>query len=281
MSAPSTLEGAFLLHLMFTIDWNSWNEHKPKKRARWMKESAARLEAICQRGHREESGALYHILGHKADLMLVISRQTTQELAEVERELAQLPIWPFLQATWSYYSVVELSLHGSAERHKAQLSKQGLIEGTPEWGAALDGILKRDIEVQRERLYPVMPVDPYICFYPMDKHRGEEKNWFMLTGAERAAMMGSHGKIGRSYAGKVSQIISGSMGLDDYDWGVDLFATDPLQFKKLIYEMRFDEVSAVYAEFGTFFVGLRIEAKNLLDVSPWPALKSEPTPTAE
>ena len=80
---------------------------------------------------------------------------------------------------------------------------------------------------------------------------------------ERRSLMRSHGMIGRSYAGKVKQIITGSIGLDDWEWGVDLFADDPLVFKKLIYEMRFDEVSAVYALFGSFFVGIRTAAAEL------------------
>jgi chlorite dismutase len=267
-----------MLHLIFQVDWNMWNELKPKKKARIMRDSAPYLEGLCRRGQREEAGALYHVMGHKGDLMFVFSRQTTQELATIERELAQLPIWPYLEATWSYYSVVELSLHGAAQRNHTQLTKKGLTEGTPEWDQALEAILDQDKVVQRERLYPELPADPFICFYPMDKKRGELKNWFMLTGPERGTLMSAHGKTGRKYAGKVSQIITSSMGLDDYDWGVTLFAADPLWFKKLLYEMRFDEVSAIYAEFGPFFIGLRIDADQLLEPQPWPAISSEPTP---
>ena len=94
----------------------------------------------------------------------------------------------------------------------------------------------------------------------MDRRRGEDKNWYQLPLAERQRQMGEHGAIGRRYAGQVKQIISGSIGFDDWEWGVDLFADDPLVFKKLIYEMRFDEVSAVYALFGTFYVGQRTPA---------------------
>ena len=105
----------------------------------------------------------------------------------------------------------------------------------------------------------------------MDKLRGEVKNWFMLQSRERGQLMAAHGKTGRKYAGKVSQIISGSMGLDDFDWGVDLFANDALQFKKLVYEMRYDEVSAIYAQFGPFMIGRRLDPEALLDLSPWQA----------
>ncbi len=103
------------------------------------------------------------------------------------------------------------------------------------------------------RLFPPMPEGRYICFYPMDRKRGEQKNWYTLPIEERQRQMDLHGKIGRRYAGKVQQIISGSIGFDDWEWGVDLFADDPVVFKKLIYEMRFDEVSGVFSNFGAFY----------------------------
>lgn len=269
MGAPSTLEGAFLLHSLFSVDWDTWHDLKDKKRSRIMKQTAAMLREIGGDPDREESAAFYHVLGHKADLMFVFSRHTAEQLAMVERQLTLLPIWPLLEPTYSYFSVVELSLHGVAERYRGQLAQQGLEEGTPEYDAALEQMLAEDRQVQRPRLFPQFPETKYVCFYPMDKKRGEVKNWFMLEGSERGKMMGAHGRTGRKYQGKVSQIISGSMGLDDFDWGVDLFADDALQFKKLIYEMRYDEVSAVYAEFGSFFIGCRVEPERLLDLDPW------------
>ena len=115
----------------------------------------------------------------------------------------------------------------------------------------------------RPRLYPKIPDSRYLCFYPMDRKRGEGKNWYTLPIEERQRQMEEHGMVGRRYAGKVQQIITGSIGFDDWEWGVDLFAPDPLVFKKLIYEMRFDEVSAVYALFGQFFVGVRLPVPKL------------------
>ena len=97
----------------------------------------------------------------------------------------------------------------------------------------------------------------------MNKYRGEAKNWYSEPIRERQRMMRDHGMIGRHYAGRVTQIISGSIGFDDWEWGVDLFADDPLVFKKLVYEMRFDEASAVYGLFGSFFVGLRFPVDQL------------------
>jgi chlorite dismutase len=115
----------------------------------------------------------------------------------------------------------------------------------------------------RARLYPEIPPSRYLCFYPMDRKRDENKNFYMLPIEERQRQMHDHGMVGRRYAGEVKQIITGSIGFDDWEWGVDLFAEDPLVFKKLIYEMRFDQVSAEYALFGSFFVGLRVPAAKL------------------
>jgi chlorite dismutase len=115
----------------------------------------------------------------------------------------------------------------------------------------------------RERLNPILPKTQYVCFYPMNKRRLGEDNWYMLSMEERRRMMKSHGMIGRSYAEKVRQIITGSMGLDDWEWGVTLFSDDPLNFKQLVSEMRFDEVSARFGEFGPFYVGCRLTAEGL------------------
>jgi peroxiredoxin len=127
--------------------------------------------------------------------------------------------------------------------------------------------VEAQLAVQRKamqpRLFPQIPDRRYLCFYPMDRKRGEERNFYTVPIAGRARMMRDHGLVGRRYAGQVEQIITGSMGFDDWEWGVDLFADDPLVFKKLIYEMRFDEVSAIYALFGAFTIGLRIPAAGL------------------
>ena len=113
------------------------------------------------------------------------------------------------------------------------------------------------------RLFLAVPPRRYVCFYPMNKRRGETRNWYAVPVEERARMMRDHGVIGRGYAGAVTQIISGSIGFDDWEWGVDLFADDPLVFKKLVYEMRFDQASADYGLFGTFYLGVRFAANDL------------------
>jgi hydrogen peroxide-dependent heme synthase len=182
------------------------------------------------------------------------------DLNDAELRLANLKVAEFLEPTTSYLSVVELGLYEASVRLYATLKEKGLQPYTPEWDQAVEAEITRLRQVMAARLWPEIPSRRYLCFYPMDKKRGELKNWYQVPIAERRQMMSEHGLIGRRYAGQVTQIISGSVGFDDWEWGVDLFADDPLVFKKLVYEMRFDEASAVYGLFGTFYVGLRFPA---------------------
>ena len=148
-------------------------------------------------------------------------------------------------------------MYESTQKVYTSLADKGIEPFSDEWNAQIADTLQRQREAMKVRLWPEIPNAKYICFYPMDRRRGEQKNWYQESMEDRGRMMHEHGMIGRRYAGEVRQIISGSIGFDDWEWGVDLFAEDPLVFKRLIYEMRFDEVSAVYALFGTFYVGLR------------------------
>ena len=141
-----------------------------------------------------------------------------------------------------------------------QLTAQGLEHGSDEYRAAQKEAMQAQQGRVSSRLFTAFPPRRYVCFYPMDKRRGEIKNWYSAPFEKRAAMMREHGHIGRLYAGEVTQIISGSIGFDDWEWGVDLFADDPVVFKRLIYEMRFDEASADYGEFGPFYTGVQFSA---------------------
>jgi chlorite dismutase len=184
-------------------------------------------------------------------------------LSDVELRLRKLTLFDFLEPTSSYLSMVELGLYESTQKVYAELAERGVQPHSPEWQEAIENTMDRQREAMRVRLYPEIPNSKYLCFYPMDRRRGEDKNWYQVPMTERARMMHEHGLIGRRYAGTVKQIITGSIGFDDWEWGVDLFADDPLVFKRLIYEMRFDEVSAVYALFGTFYVGKRLPTAEL------------------
>jgi len=207
--------------------------------------------------------ALFSLLGHKGDLMFVHFRESFDQLNQAELDLARLRLSDFWEPTSSYLSVIELGLYESSLKNYKALADQGVEAHSEQWKEIIQEILARQREAMKPRLFPQMPANRYLCFYPMDRRRGEDKNWYSLPMEERQRQMNEHGLVGRRYAGEVKQIITGSIGFDDWEWGVDLFADDPLVFKKLIYEMRFDHVSAVYALFGSFYVGLRCPATSL------------------
>src|SRR5579884_500178 len=258
---PLTVEGASVLHQMFRLRWPAWKALDDASR----QAIAADASAVFARMEQNASGhsAVFSMLGHKGDLMILHYRNSFDELNQAELEIARTRLFDYLEPATSYLSMVELGLYESSMKVYQSLADRGVQPFSDEWNAAIEETLDRQREAMRPRLYPEMPQQRYICFYPMDRKRMEQKNWYQLPMAERQRQMHEHGMIGRRYAGTVKQIISGSIGFDDWEWGVDLFADDPLVFKKLIYEMRFDEVSAVYAAFGSFYVGIRCRAADL------------------
>ncbi len=265
---PLTLEGSSVLHQMFRFDWAAWKKQPATERGALAREFSDLLQRWEKgmagedpKAHPNQS-AMFSQIGHKGDLLLIHFRESLEELNRVELELAQTGIYSYLQLVNSYVSVVELGLYESSEKIYAGLAEKGLEPGTPEWSAGVQEGTARTFASLASRLYPSIPPAKYLCFYPMDRKRGEQVNWYTETMADRRAMMHEHGLIGRRYADTVRQIITGSIGIDDWEWGVDLFAEDPVVFKKLIYEMRFDKVSAVYATFGTFFLSVRVPAAN-------------------
>jgi hydrogen peroxide-dependent heme synthase len=256
-AVPLTIEGSSMLHQLFRFDWKAWRSLAASERDRI---AAQAVDALKSLGAQS---ALYSQLGHKSDLMLIHLRESIEELNRIELALAQTDLYDYLEQTYSYLSVVELGLYESTAKTYAALATGDIEPHSPEWKAAIQETLDRQSVAMSGRLRPAIPDAKYACFYPMDRKRGEAVNWYLEPMADRQRMMHLHGMIGRRYADEVRQIISGSIGLDDWEWGVDLFANDPVVFKRLIYEMRFDEVSAKYALFGTFNVGLRLQADKL------------------
>jgi chlorite dismutase len=251
---------------MFRLRRPAWRALPAGERTAIAAEASDALAAMEQ--HTPGQSALFSLIGHKGDLMFIHFRESFVHLNQAELQIANLRLSDYLEATTSYLSIVELGLYDSTLKIYKELTDQGIVPHSDQWKAEIECKLNRHKEAMKPRLYPEIPANRYACFYPMDRRRGEDKNWYTLPIAERARQMNEHGLIGRRYAGEVRQIISGSIGFDDWEWGVDLFADEPLVFKKLIYEMRFDEVSAVYAQFGQFYVGVRVPAAklgNLLD----------------
>ena len=261
---PLTLEGSALLHQFFRFDWKAWRSCADGDRTRIAADAIAALKQLQRKSpDAQAQTALFSELGHKGDLILIHFRESFEALNQVELDLAQTELYNYLTPTHSYVSVVELGLYESSRKTWEAASAKGLEPHTPEFAAEVAASMERAAVAMAPRLYPAIPDAKYLCFYPMDRLRGEDKNWYTVPFAERQRMMHEHGMIGRRYGDRVKQIISGSIGMDDWEWGVDLFAEDPVVFKKLIYEMRFDEVSAVYALFGQFYLGIRLPIENL------------------
>src|ERR1700722_5500462 len=260
-AVPLTTEGYSVLHQMMRFRRSAWRALPQTERREITKEAEGVL------GPMEESSAgqsaLFSLIGHKGDLMLVHFRESFADLNQVELNLANLRLSDYLEPATSYLSVIEVGLYDSTLKIYQELTERGIEPHSEQWKVEIEGKLARHREAMRPRLFPAIPPHRYLCFYPMDRRRGEAQNWYTLPLEERARQMGEHGLVGRRYAGEVKQIITGSIGFDDWEWGVDLFADNPLVFKKLIYEMRFDHVSAVYALFGQFYVGVRCPASAL------------------
>jgi chlorite dismutase len=257
---PETLEGWAVLHQMFRVRWPEWQALDAAARKARAVEAAATLAGMTGDAGATAAATM---LGHKGDLMLIHFRRGFEGLQAAQLEVARTALAPFLEPTTSYVSVVELGMYEMTAQIHARLGGQGLKPGSAEFESAFDREMAEQQRRVEGRLYLAVPPRRYVCFYPMNKRRGETQNWYAVPVEERGRMMRDHGVIGRHYAGAVTQIISGSIGFDDWEWGVDLFADDPVVFKKLIYEMRFDEASAVYAEFGPFYTGLQFSPEEL------------------
>ena len=269
-AVPLTTEGYSVLHQMMRFRRSAWRTLSDATKSEIAQEAAALLGNMEKSSSGSESSgqssgqsALFSLIGHKGDLMLVHFRKSFADLNQAELKLAGLRLSDYLEPTSSYLSIIELGLYDSTLKIYKELTDQGIQPHSDQWKAEIECKLGRHREAMHPRLFPEIPPNRYVCFYPMNRLRGEDKNWYSLPIEERARQMSDHGLVGRRYAGEVKQIITGSIGFDDWEWGVDLFADDPLVFKKLIYEMRFDHVSAVYALFGQFFVGVRCPAASL------------------
>lgn len=238
--AAETLDGWYCLHDFRSINWSKWKALSGTEQQAAMQEFTEFVDQLNQNEEKKEgSYAFYSIVGQKADFALMWLRPTMDELNELKTRFNKTKFAEVTKPAYSYVSVIELSNY------------LGKDAGDPYVNPRV-----------RARLYPTLPKTDYFCFYPMNKKRDQQDNWYMLSMDERREMMKSHGRIGRSYAGKIKQVITGSVGLDDWEWGVTLFSDDALQFKKLVYEMRFDEVSARFGEFGSFYVGTRLDTER-------------------
>jgi chlorite dismutase len=251
---PATLEGWYALHQIFALNWPGLRAADAMERntlataARQLMEELAPAEGW--------SAAFRVAAGDGADLLLVHFRPTLDEVAAVQTRVKASALGAYLTPVYDYLSVTEAGLyHATAEAAR----EHGV--GTAEFRAAIEAAQAAELATPhiRSRLYPELPEGMrYLSFYPMTKRRTGAENWYTLDVAERSRLMRDHGMTGRRYAGRIFQVISGSVGFDEWEWGVSLFARDPLEFKRIVTEMRYDEASALYGEFGRFFTGIRL-----------------------
>jgi peroxiredoxin len=239
-----------VLHLYYRIDRE--RADRDPETAKRVVDAVASLQAD---GHQAVCMAM---LGHKADLGVIALGPDLARLQSFQTDLLDAPLDP----VWSYLSLTELSEYGATEDdERARLATEEQLTG-PELEERLAAWRERIDHYREQRIHPNLPAKQVCCFYPMSKRRRADANWFELPFAQRKEFMAGHARVGRTYAGRVLQLITGSTGIDDWEWGVTLLADDIVALKDIVYEMRFDPVSARYAEFGPFFTGLVLPARD-------------------
>ena len=260
---PETTEGWYAFHQVLTVDRAAVRALGDDARAGLRAEAQVALDMAATPAVGGWS-AVVPLVGSRGDVMLVHFRPTLDAIGDVQRSLARVTLFDFLRPAYSFLSVTEAGLYHASAQLAAEAESRGGAVGDAAYREAMNARVaaeRASAHVQRRLFPPLPPEMPYVCFYPMSKRRVPGQNWYALPLAERSRLMMAHGMTGRGYAGRVMQVISGALGFDAWEWGVTLFAAEPLAFKKIVTDMRFDEVSAEYAEFGEFFVG-RVSAPS-------------------
>lgn len=197
---------------------------------------------------------LGYVAGHKADLSLMMMDPDPILIESTHRSLLSSRLGELLTTAWSYVSFTELSEYvQSVEQYRQRLVRSGEDPESSAFQKKVAAYGRRLEEMNRQRLTPEFPDWPVSCFYPMNKSRHPSANWFQLAFSRRSQLMAEHARSGIQFAGRVTQLITVGIGMDDWEWGVTLWATSPQYLKQIVYEMRFDEASARYGEFGPFY----------------------------
>ena len=252
-------EGWHVLHLFYQIDHAQWSCYSEEEKRQAKTDLTELVREI--RTTPDTQLLTQAVVTPKADFGFILLTPDLQTANGFEKQLT-LSLGPdILSPVYSYLSLTERSEYSpTREQHAAEVltGQRGMTAGTPEFEAALAEFDARMAHYTSFRLYPRLPDWPVICFYPMSKRRSGHENWYALPFAERRKLMEGHARVGRTYSGRILQMITGSTGLDEWEWGVTLLAKDPADIKAIVYEMRFDEVSARYAEFGDFYIGTQL-----------------------
>jgi peroxiredoxin len=255
-------EGLGALHLFYRIDRAAWNVRPAPERAAAL-ESLEQI--VAQARQMPQTQVVTLAMFARADLGFMILTPDLRFLQQLEKQIAVALGPDVLQPEFTYLSMTEGSEYTPTdESYALELEKnEGLARGSAESEAKLAAFRERIRHYRHDRLYPVLPEWEFFCFYPMSKRRAPGQNWYALNFEKRRELMGGHMRVGRTYAGRVRQLVTGSTGLSDWEWGVTLFAHDPYEIKAIVYEMRFDEVSHSYAEFGPFYNGLPLPLREI------------------
>ncbi len=252
-------EGWHVMHLFYHVDHAQWSLYSDEEQ----RQAKTRLTELVQeiRATQDTHLLIFSIATPKADLGFMLLTPDLQMANTYEKQLT-LSLGPeILSPVYSYLSQTESSEYTTTrEQYAAEtlVAEEGLLEGSPEFEAGLKAFDDRMAHYLKHRLYPVLPDWPVICFYPMSKRRNGGDNWYALDFEARKKLMAGHARVGRTYSGRILQLITGSTGLDEYEWGVTLLAKDTIEIKSIVYEMRFDEVTARYGEFGDFYIGMQL-----------------------
>jgi peroxiredoxin len=258
-------KGWHCVHLFYRIEFSQWELFGADEQ----RTAKTSLSSLVQEIRSLNTTQLLTLsmVTPKADIGFMLITPDLQEANRMEKRLS-LSLGPdVLTPVYSYLSLTEESEYTTSEEDYARTlqEEQKLRPESDEFAQAMRGFAERMEKYRHERVYPTLPDWPVVCFYNMSKRRGDAQNWYGLPFTERRRLMLGHGAVGRKYAGKVKQLITGSTGLDDAEWGVTLFAQDTFQIKSIVYEMRFDPVSAQYADFGEFYVGIQLPLDELFE----------------
>jgi chlorite dismutase len=258
-------EGWHVLHLFYRIDRAALAGLEPSARQAGREELAAAL-ARRQPGAIEQMQA-FAVPGHKADFGVVLAGPDLRAIRRVQTDIQASAVGPALVPAYSFYSITEISEYVPTPEQYAQLlqDREGMDPESSAFQTKVRQYANRLEGMNRQRITPEFPDWPCLCFYPMSKMRQEGQNWYLLPFQERSELMAQHGRSGMLFAGRVSQVITASTGLDDWEWGVTLWARNPQYLKEIVYAMRFDESSARYALFGDFYFGYLLPPGDLLE----------------
>ncbi len=255
-------DGWHCTHLFYSFDRARLRSLGPGELSDGCREFAAALDPQSESPIRLQT---FLISGHKADFGVLLMDPDPLVIDGVHQRLMSGMLGPAISPVWSYVSITEVSEYlPTVEQYERRLAGEGLDPSDSEFTAKLKQYEKRLTKMRAQRLHPDLPAWPAFCFYPMNKRRDPEANWYLLDFGDRAKLMEEHGTSGMKYAGKVTQLVTVGLGLDDWEWGVTLWARNPQFLSDIVYRMRFDEASARYAEFGEFYVGYQAAAHEIL-----------------